>query len=159
MRWRTSLSTTESVYEGAHSGTLPTLRLAGTSGHKARDVSVSFAEMTSFYYDWNTTVYPPKIANQIDTEIDRYQSRPLRGTATQILNDVSIGRLCPKEGLRAFLSELIEVVDLLSKANCSEEKKVVLDNHSITAITYYKNLDNGYSLLQKALLAAINYNH
>lgn len=142
----------EPMYVAAHSGTLPTLRFVRSNG-----ASVSFAKDTSFYNGWNTTVYLPEVANQADSAIDRLvlNNATLRSTATKIFNEVSAGTLCPKDGLRNFLSALIGVLAAVQNGTNLEQRKTILENYSGIAKNYYDNIDNGYPLLQKLCLRPI----
>ena len=137
----------EATYVAAHSGTLPTLRL-----HQLEfsDASVSVAQNTTFFYGWNTTIFLPEIANQIDSLID--ESTPnsnlsLRTEATDILNKVSSGKLSPKEGLRQFLAALNQVIRLLDRSNT--QKVIILDAYAFVAENYWNKVNNGYPLLQQ----------
>ncbi len=135
----------EGSYAGAHSGTLPTLRIAQPMGG---DTSISFAKNSSFYYAWNTTIYLPEIANQIDSSIDA----TLRKKATELLNKVSAGKGEPKEALSQFLQSLVDKIKELETREPRAEKKQILRIYLSTAENYYDNLENGYPLIQKLCL-------
>ena len=139
----------ESTYVGAHSGTIPTLRLAKEG---FSNTSVSVAQNTSFYYGWNTTVYLPEIANQLDSSVDRTGHIPLRHAAIDILNDVSAGDLNPKEGLWHFLVNLMAVINIIKREIDSEEKLIILNNYSHVVDNYYENLEIGYPFIQRLCL-------
>ena len=147
-----SINGKESTYVGAHNGTLPTLRIKPLN---ESDSSVSFAQCTSFYYEWNATTYLPEVANIVDSAIDKSafaKNISLRNTATDILNKVSSGELCPQDGLHNFLEALKEVITSIKHGEPSEEKKVILENYTKIVDIYCDNIANGYPLIQKLCL-------
>ena len=144
-----SKPTDESVYVGAHSGTIPTLRLTKT---EFSNTSVSLAQNTSFNYGWNSTVYLPEVANQLDSSVDRMGQIPLRHIAFDLLNCVSAGTMCPKEGLRYFLMHLNHVINVIKKDHISEAKLVILNNYSDVTDIYIEHLDIDYPFMQRLCL-------
>lgn len=129
----------------AHSSTLPTLRLATNQN----GTSVCVAHGSSFYYDWNTTVYLPTIANHVDLSIDQ---SGLRKSAINILNSVSLGLLQPGEGLSNFLDNLISS---LNGIQARTDRLKVVEQYLKIATNYQENMSNGYPLLQKLCLQPI----
>ncbi|MFZ4772596.1 MAG: hypothetical protein ACOYK9_01215 [Chlamydiia bacterium] len=128
-----------STYVGAHSATLPTLRLDHS---EIDDTSVSFARDTSLYHGWNTTIYLPEVVNQVDSAIDKstHCGGSFRKIATDILNKISFGELTPKEGLDQFLITLIQVLDSV-KAD-TRERTFILGEYKKIARQYYHHANN-----------------
>jgi hypothetical protein len=127
-------------YVGAHSSTLPTLRLKSET---FSDSTVSFAKDTYFYYTWNTTIYLPEMANHIDSAIDK---SGLRETATRLLNDTAAGQLTPEKGLQIFVKHLIGA---LKNVKYEGEKETIRTLYLRAAEIYQENLEDGYPVLQK----------
>lgn len=138
----------EPPYVAAHSSTLPILRLAQS---ESGDTFTSLAHNTSFYYAWNTTVYLPLLANQIDSVIDG----SLRDPATAILNQVSLGKCSPEKGLSVFLTLLLRNIESQKKSSYCPEQEILLSTYSQVVDNYLTNATNGYPLLQKLCLRPI----
>lgn len=124
-------------YVGAHSGTLPTLRLAQDV---PSDHSVSFAKDTFFYNSWNTTIYLPLLANQIDSKIDGSGFRLL---SFDILNQVALGEMSPKQGLQNFLEALISTLESIGSQGVEEQ--IILEKYTKVAKRYLEKTEtNGF---------------
>jgi hypothetical protein len=143
-----SASSGASFYVGAHSSTLATMRVAQET---LSDTSVSLGFETSFYYAWNTTIYLPLLANQIDSAIDA----TLRKVAINLLNDVSSGKMDPQKGLQEFLSALVKKIDSLNSGESFENNQVILNKYASVAKLYSENASNGYPLIQKLCMKPI----
>ncbi len=128
----------------AHSGTLPTLRLKSDK-HSS---SVSVGHGTSFYYMWNTTVYLPVSVNRFDSAIDVRAG--LRESAMHILNQVSVGDLSPKKGLRAFLTALT-----VAAQESNRNRPNIALIYERVAADYMSNLDKGSPVIQKFCLRSV----
>ena len=119
----------------AHSSTLTVLRLK--SDHFSSSTSAAFG--TSFYYDWNATVYLPSLVNEFDKSIDidcKINGKPLREIATRILNKVSKGKKTPAEGLSSFLDSLYKI------SKISKKEKKDSEDHVKVALIYMKIAKN-----------------
>jgi len=137
---------------------LPALRIYNqeNNGH-----SVSFGRGSSFYLTWNSTIYLPKLANQLDKKIDTSvhsykDKKSLRWHAIAILNGTSKGKISPKCGLTLFLDCLNQGLSVQINASNSPLEKTILSAYISVAERYQDHLSNGYPLLQKLCFRPIH---
>ena len=122
--------------QAAHSGTLPSLLYNTTAGETA----LVFAKKSQFYTSWNATVLLPILANQVDSKIDGTTrgKYTFRARCIEILNDASQGKKTPQEGLHAFLTRVVSVLEGLEKTEYRALtcKRIVVQNYLQVARSY-----------------------
>lgn len=110
-------------YAGAHSSTLTSLHV-----EKTKSKIVSLIKGTFFHNTWNSTVFLPKIVNDIDSDLDwRTKDKngiTFRNHCVKLLNKVSKRTDDPKEGLKAFLKRAVKVLSRLNKED-SKKKWII----------------------------------
>ena len=138
-------------YEGAHSSTLPCLRVF-RNGSGSDTKSIAFAHGSYFFETWNATVYLPKMVNTIDRLIDveftYVGGESFRSMVTRILTAVSLGAWNPKQGFECFVNSLVVIIDNCMKKKQEPENLLILQTYRKIAEVYRVSLVEGDDIVK-----------
>lgn len=129
-------------YAGAHSSTLPSLRLINSNGANP----IAFADKSYFHKTWNATVFLPRKVNCIDSAWDKNtvcleEEQSFRWHSTEILNQLAANAFDPQRGLKIFLKTARRFLSTIESLNKEEEELFVIKTYRSVVKAYKKQIN------------------